>query len=99
MMFFTDGYLCGDNNYRSATVEFHCGVENMILSVEEPQICHYTFKFNTPVVCQTVDKAKRKGKLLKEIDELQNKLSDLEEELYLLDRNSTESNFTNAISV
>lgn len=91
MMFFTDGYLCGDNNYRSATVEFHCGVENMILSVEEPQICHYTFKFNTPVVCQTVD--------LKEIDELQNKLSDLEEELYLLDRNSTESNFTNAISV
>lgn len=98
-MKFTDGYKCGENVARSTAVEFHCGVENIILSVEEPEMCQYFIKFNTPIVCETVNKAKRKLKLLQEIDELQNKLSDLEEELYLLDRNITQSNSSYTLSV
>lgn len=50
-MLFQNGMSCWNGPSRSLSLTFECGIENKILSIDEPSMCVYTAKFSTPAVC------------------------------------------------
>jgi len=52
VMKFTGGQTCWNGPARSSIVYLHCGSENNLVSVTEPNRCEYEMHFNTPAACQ-----------------------------------------------
>eukprot|EP00316_Scyphosphaera_apsteinii_P019857 CAMPEP_0119320020 /NCGR_PEP_ID=MMETSP1333-20130426/51168_1 /TAXON_ID=418940 /ORGANISM="Scyphosphaera apsteinii, Strain RCC1455" /LENGTH=665 /DNA_ID=CAMNT_0007326609 /DNA_START=13 /DNA_END=2010 /DNA_ORIENTATION=+ len=50
-MRFAHGTPCWNGPVRSTVVSLHCAPENVILIVEEPEVCKYQMSFGTPVAC------------------------------------------------
>jgi protein kinase C substrate 80K-H len=50
-MHFTGGQGCWQGPKRSVTVEMECGIQNQMLSVEEPSKCVYRMRMSTPAMC------------------------------------------------
>ncbi|KAA1473358.1 hypothetical protein DENSPDRAFT_881980 [Dentipellis sp. KUC8613] len=48
---YTNGTQCWNGVHRSVQLKFECGLENAILSVEEPEECKYLFTGTSPAVC------------------------------------------------
>ncbi|KAA1477319.1 hypothetical protein DENSPDRAFT_844535 [Dentipellis sp. KUC8613] len=48
---YTNGTQCWNGVHRSVQLKFECGLENAILSVEEPEECRYVFMCTSPAVC------------------------------------------------
>lgn len=51
---FTHGSKCWNGPQRSAVVEMVCGPEPQLVSVSEPEKCHYKFILESPIVCTAV---------------------------------------------
>lgn len=51
-MIYANGQKCWNGPKRSASIEFICGSMQKILSVSEPEKCHYQFEISTPLVCE-----------------------------------------------
>eukprot|EP01006_Ploeotia_vitrea_P063944 TRINITY_DN8659_c0_g1_i1.p1 TRINITY_DN8659_c0_g1~~TRINITY_DN8659_c0_g1_i1.p1 ORF type:complete len:550 (-),score=152.70 TRINITY_DN8659_c0_g1_i1:108-1646(-) len=49
---YKDGQGCWQGPDRSTTVYFKCGVEDRVLSVDEPSRCEYTMEVESPAACQ-----------------------------------------------
>jgi protein kinase C substrate 80K-H len=49
--FFTKGQKCWNGPERSLTVTVTCGVEDEVISVDEPSICEYSMDFRSPAAC------------------------------------------------
>ena len=60
-MLFTNGQHCWSAGARTLTVSLSCASENKILGVEEPEVCKYTMRLQTPAACteEHVAEAKR----------------------------------------
>ena len=56
-MRFTGGQHCWNAGARTLTVALTCGAENKILGVEEPEVCKYAMRFETPAACTEAHKA------------------------------------------
>jgi len=56
-MLFANGQSCWSGPSRSARVEVACGVDNVVLSAEEPERCTYLVKMKSPAAC-TEERAK-----------------------------------------
>eukprot|EP00388_Colpodella_angusta_P035378 GDKK01035829.1.p1 GENE.GDKK01035829.1~~GDKK01035829.1.p1 ORF type:complete len:120 (-),score=12.01 GDKK01035829.1:88-447(-) len=52
VMKFEGGATCWGGPARSLTVRVICGPENEILSIEEPSMCTYVVKFQSPAICE-----------------------------------------------
>lgn len=50
-MSFTNGQSCWNGPMRSLRVSLSCAAEHRILSVDEPEVCKYTMRFETPAAC------------------------------------------------
>ena len=50
LMIYNDGDMCG-SKAREAKVHLECGWKNQIISIDEPSMCRYLFKFSTPLAC------------------------------------------------
>ena len=48
---FTGGLSCWNGPARSLKLEMHCGPENRLVAVDEPNRCEYRADFVTPAVC------------------------------------------------
>jgi len=48
---FRKGQQCWNGPERSLTVTVECGVEDQVVSVEEPSMCEYAMTFKTPAAC------------------------------------------------
>ncbi|TFY59433.1 hypothetical protein EVG20_g7791 [Dentipellis fragilis] len=48
---YTNGTQCWNGAFRSVQLKFECGLENAILTVEEPEECKYLFTGTSPAVC------------------------------------------------
>lgn len=51
--FFTEGQKCWNGPERSLTVTVRCGMENEVLSVDEPSVCEYVMDFVSPAACDS----------------------------------------------
>merc|ERR1719312_1493788 len=51
MMKFTGGQQCWNGPARSALVYLHCGTDNQLTSVSEPNRCEYEMHLTTPAFC------------------------------------------------
>jgi len=51
VMKFTNGQSCWNGPMRSLTVTMSCAAEHKILAVDEPEVCKYAMRFETPVAC------------------------------------------------
>ena len=51
VMKFTNGQSCWNGPMRSLTVTLSCAEANKILSVDEPEVCKYAMRFQTPAAC------------------------------------------------
>jgi len=51
VMKFTGGQGCWNGPARSSTVHLHCGTENTLTSVSEPNRCEYEMHFTSPAAC------------------------------------------------
>jgi len=51
VMKFTGGQQCWNGPARTSTVHLHCGTENTVTHVSEPNRCEYEMHFTTPAVC------------------------------------------------
>ncbi|GAX10980.1 protein kinase C substrate 80K-H [Fistulifera solaris] len=47
----TNGAKCWNGPKRSATVRVTCGIENQIISADEPETCRYVFEMESPIAC------------------------------------------------
>ena len=56
-MRFANGQHCWNAGARTLTVALSCGAENKILGVEEPEVCKYAMRFETPAACTEADVA------------------------------------------
>ena len=54
-MTFDHGQLCSHGKSRSLRVHFHCGQEDGIDFVSEPNICEYLANFSTPIACSEAE--------------------------------------------
>jgi len=52
VMKFTGGQGCWNGPARSTTVHLHCGTENIVTAVSEPNKCEYEMHFTTPAICR-----------------------------------------------
>merc|ERR1719225_422727 len=50
-MKFTGGQTCWNGPARSTQVHLHCGGDNQLTAVSEPNRCEYEMHFTTPAVC------------------------------------------------
>ena len=50
-MKFNNGQHCWNAGARTLTVSLTCATENKILGVEEPEVCKYAMRFETPAAC------------------------------------------------
>ena len=50
-MKFGNGQYCWNAGAREMTVTLTCAMENKILGVEEPEVCKYAMRFETPAAC------------------------------------------------
>jgi hypothetical protein len=71
-MRFTNGQHCWNAGARELTVILTCAEANKILGVEEPEVCKYAMRFETPAACteEHVAEAKRDAEALIVHDEL-----------------------------
>ncbi|XP_013390308.1 glucosidase 2 subunit beta [Lingula anatina] len=46
-----DGFACPGGMRRSLVIDFSCGLDNIIQSVSESELCKYAAKFTTPAAC------------------------------------------------
>ena len=51
------GAVCWNGPARSLTVSVACAEADKILGVEEPEVCKYTMRFETPAACTEADVA------------------------------------------
>merc|ERR1711871_675004 len=51
-MKFGNGQHCWNAGARTLTVTLTCAAENRILGVEEPEVCKYAMRFETPAACK-----------------------------------------------
>ena len=51
VMSFTNGQSCWNGPMRSVRVSLSCAAEHRILAVDEPEVCKYTMRFETPAAC------------------------------------------------
>lgn len=51
---FTQGAKCWNGPQRSASVDLICASKSRIVSVSEPEKCHYRFLLETPIVCEAI---------------------------------------------
>ncbi|GBG34569.1 Glucosidase 2 subunit beta [Hondaea fermentalgiana] len=51
---FADGAKCWNGPKRSVDVRFRCGIENEIISVDEPSTCAYAIVVETPFACEHI---------------------------------------------
>jgi len=51
VMMFTNGMSCWNGPMRSLTVTLSCAAEHKVLAVDEPEVCKYAMRFETPVAC------------------------------------------------
>jgi len=51
-MKFTGGQGCWNGPARSSLVHLHCGTDNILTSVAEPNRCEYEMHFSTPAACK-----------------------------------------------
>jgi protein kinase C substrate 80K-H len=51
VMKFTNGQHCWNGPSRSLTVTLSCAEQPKILGVDEPEVCSYTMRFETPAAC------------------------------------------------
>lgn len=54
---FSNGTPCWNGPSRSLTVSLVCGGENKVLAVDEPEVCKYTMRFQTPAGCTAEQEA------------------------------------------
>jgi len=52
IMKFTGGQGCWNGPARSTTVYLHCGTDNAVNAVSEPNKCEYEMHFTTPAICR-----------------------------------------------
>jgi len=52
VMKFTGGQQCWNGPARSSIVYLHCGSENVLTAVSEPNKCEYEMHFTTPAICK-----------------------------------------------
>lgn len=57
VMKFEHGQRCWGGPDRSAHVRLSCGVDNALLSGDEPAKCEYVFEMATPAMCYDADDA------------------------------------------
>jgi len=50
-MLFANGQHCWNAGARQLRVELTCAMENKILGVEEPEVCKYAMRLETPAAC------------------------------------------------
>ncbi|XP_078347967.1 N-acetylglucosamine-1-phosphotransferase subunit gamma-like [Oculina patagonica] len=50
-MLFANGDMCPGEKPRQTKVLLRCGDHNKVMSVVEPNICHYELRFETPLAC------------------------------------------------
>lgn len=51
-MIYRDGDDCGNGLSRVVRVYLECGLHTNVLSVEEPETCHYIIHLETPLSCK-----------------------------------------------
>ena len=54
-MKFSGGQTCWNGPARSAEIYLHCGAENVLSAVSEPNRCEYEMHFSTPAVCRVLN--------------------------------------------
>ena len=54
-MKFSGGQTCWNGPARSTEVFLHCGAENVLSAVSEPNRCEYEMHFSTPAVCSALN--------------------------------------------
>jgi protein kinase C substrate 80K-H len=62
-MKFGGGAYCWNAGARTLTVSLICAKENRILGVEEPEVCKYSMRLETPAACYDDDAAAAKADL------------------------------------
>ena len=54
-MIFENGQYCWNAGARTLTVSLSCATANKILGVEEPEVCKYAMRLETPAACTAED--------------------------------------------
>ena len=54
-MLFDNGQYCWNAGARTLTVSMSCGQANKVLGVEEPEVCKYAMRLETPAACTEAD--------------------------------------------